>query len=195
MRKGNILPTGLILFGILLGGATTTRALYYAPQEEMPVSPGVSFVDGNSVPKHLSIPQINLEAEIEPVGITKKGNMSTPKKIYDTGWYKYGPKPGSAGSAVIDGHVDNGFGTAGVFANLKNLRAGDDIYVLNEQDERQHFKIYKIESYNYKNVPLDEIFNRKDGNYLNLITCDGDWIPDEQTSERRIVVYSKIVRD
>ncbi|HEY0220935.1 MAG TPA: class F sortase, partial [Candidatus Paceibacterota bacterium] len=133
------------------------------------------------------------DAEVEEVGITFKGNMSTPKNIGNTGWYKYGTVPGELGSSVIDGHVDNGFNLPGVFANLKNLNIGDDVYVKTSENENLHFVVVDKKIYPYKEVPLEEVFNKNDAPRLNLITCEGDWIDAEQTDENRLVVYTRLV--
>src|SRR5579871_2731623 len=71
-----------------------------APQK----ATGASYVGGPV----LTIPSINVNAPIVPVGFTVDGNMATPDRLSDVGWYEYGTPIGDAGSAVIAGHVDNG---------------------------------------------------------------------------------------
>ena len=196
--KNRISSILLICFGLIIMGVTSVKALYYDPQEEIPLEMvGVSFssddVNQNRHPKQIIIPRIGVEANIEEVGITYKGNMSTPKKVSNTGWYKYGTIPGYIGSAVVDGHVDNGLGLPGVFNDLKNLYIGDDVYIVTKQGDKLHFKVTSVKSYHYDKVPKDTLFNKSDGAYLNLITCDGKWLPEKGTAERRIVVYTKLV--
>jgi sortase A len=159
-------------------------------QESLEVSKAKT---SQGLPVRIQIPKINIDTKIEQVGITYKGNMSTPKIISETGWYKYGTPPGSLGSAVIDGHVDNGFNLHGVFYNLKDLKVGDDVYVKTNKDFDLHFVVEKIAVYPYKEVPLEELFNKKDTARLNLITCQGEWIPEEETDTDRLIVYTKLV--
>ncbi len=50
--------------------------------------------------------------------------MEIPADDHITGWYEPGYEPGSAGSAVIAGHVDSKKGPA-VFFYLTDLEEGD----------------------------------------------------------------------
>jgi len=135
----------------------------------------------------LTIPSLNINTKIQNVGITRRGNMSTPNNYVDVGLYKYGPTPGEKGSAVIAGHVDNGIGTKAVFGNLKNIKEGDQIYVEMEKGTKIQFVVVSISTYDF-DAPTNEIFNQNDNSYLKLITCGGTWIPDLRTHDKRIVI-------
>jgi sortase A len=197
MNRNKIIGLCLLLVGFMIIVTVLTHLTFYYPEKEMPVEKtGISFVQASTTyPTRISIPKINLDTEVESVGLTYSGNMSTPKKLMNTGWYKYGTVPGNKGSAVIDGHVDNGLGLAAVFKNLKQLAIGDDVYVKNNLNQELHFRVIDTQIYYYKDVPLTLMFNRDDGpSYLNLITCDGNWIPEEKTDDHRLVVYTKLVQ-
>ncbi len=180
-------------FGLLT--RTLVHGFYYAPEKEMAPPQPSFFLATSSLPVKISIPKINLEADVEQVGITFKGNMSTPKLVNNTGWYRYGTIPGEKGSAVIDGHVDNGFGLPGVFTNLKELAIGDEIFIYTESGSRLRFEVIGIETYFYTDVPREILFNKNDDAYLNLITCDGAWLPEKETAEYRLVVYTRFTPD
>ncbi len=193
MQK-KVIGISIAILGIIIGTVTVIRSTYYSPQEETPVAQTAQSVSFSvSHPIQIIIPKINVNAVVEEVGITFKGNMSTPKKFADTGWYKYGTVPGELGSAVIDGHVDNGLGIPAVFINLKKLVPGDIVYVQAKNGRKLKFKVFDIQNYYYKDVPLEILFNRNGDRYLNLITCDGNWIPAEKTDDHRIVVYTKLI--
>ncbi len=195
VNRRNITGILFTIFGLALGVVTTTHALYYNPPKEMPITDkGIYFsVSAVSLPKKLYMPQIGLETDIEAVGITFNGNMSTPKKLLNAGWYKYGTRPGDIGSAVIDGHVDNGFNLSGIFKDLKKMQIGSDVFVETETGQKLHFKVIDVKNYYYKNVPMEDIVHKTGAAYLNLITCDGEWLPEAKTSDRRVVVYTKLV--
>src|SRR6185503_17165796 len=108
-------------------------------------------------------------------------NMGTPSNFTDVAWYKYGTVPGQVGSAVIDGHVDNGLALAGVFKHLTDIKNGADVYVITKEGTKIHFVVQDIQSYPYKSVPTTLLFNQKDRARLNLVTCAGTWVPGDKT--------------
>ncbi len=202
-RKNILLGIGFVISGSLIFMATAIHALYYSPEEESPIvfstlSKNESLGKEKNISNvtRLVIPSIGINAKIDEVGFSLKGNMMVPDNFTDVGLYKYGPTPGTRGSAVIDGHVDNGMGFPAVFANLKNIPLGASIYVYTEESEAPlHFKVTDKKSYFYTDAPLTTIFNRSDAARLNLITCDGEWVSESQTNDHRLVVYTELVTD
>lgn len=143
-------------------------------------------------PVRLIIPAIGVNAPIESVGILPNGNMATPiQDPWDNaGWYDLGPRPGQAGSAVIDGHLDRPGDAPAIFWRLRDLRSGDKVIVVDAQGETLLFYVTRVASYPAQNIPIQEIFGNNTGFYLNLITCAGDWIPNQHQTTLRLVVYS-----
>lgn len=181
-----------------LFGATLVRALWYAPDSdvEVPAPNARSQIDSvaqSDQPARLHIPSIDVDADIQYVGLGATGNMAVPTNYSDVGWYRFGTVPGRSGSAVMDGHVDNGLGFSGVFKNLSKLREGESVYVETKGGKRLRFVITDVETYGYKEVPSDLVFNRADTKRLNLITCGGSWLKSEETYDERIVVYTVLV--
>ena len=204
MRKNKktifILISSLILLGIFV--VFITQKVYYAPNDEIVISKDfenkiinddvlitkTSIKSIQTFNSHLTIPSLLINAKIQDVGITSKGNISTPNNFFDVGLYKYGPLPGGKGIALIDGHVNNGFGLNAVFGNLKNIKIGDDVYVEIEKDVKIHFIVTAVDVYNY-NAPTKNIFETTDDkSYLKLITCSGTWMPSLHTHDKRFVV-------
>jgi sortase (surface protein transpeptidase) len=171
--------------------STLVHAAFYSPPEEeiTPARVGVTTTNNTSpqspnTPTRLLIPSIDVDANVQRVGIGKSGNMAVPSNFTDVAWYRYGPTPGQPGSAVIDGHVDNGFGLDAVFKHIAELTSGDDIYIVKKDNTRVHFVIQSIQTYAADEVPLDLLFNRTDQARLNLITCAGTWIRDSKNVRR-----------
>lgn len=188
-----VLVTALGIFTV-----TGLRAVVYAPDTEISVAGGSAppsapvTIPPSEFPIRLRVPSIGINAAVQQVGINTKGNMSAPSNYSDVGWYKYGTLPGNMGSAVIDGHVDNGLGFAGVFKRLRDVKVGDDIYVETSGGRELHFVVSSIETYPYLEVPLETLFTRSDLPRLNLITCDGVWLPTGKTYDKRLVVYTTL---
>jgi len=144
---------------------------------------------------HLIIPAIGVNAPIEPVGVLSDGDMAVPtQKPWDgVGWYQYGPYPGAQGSAVIDGHLDRPGGSPAVFWKLRNLHIGDIIMVVNPGEKPLHFRVMNMKYYAANNAPLRTIFGNMAGTFLNLITCAGQWIPNQHQTTLRLVIYTALV--
>lgn len=166
----------------------------YTPNNEIPASSPLVYAaekqtsqNTNNNNIELSIPKLSINAKVQEVGITWKGNVAAPNNFSDAGWYKYGPFPGQSGTAIIDGHVDNGLGLPAVFSNLKNIQPGDNIYVKTSKDETLTFIVQDLNTYDY-NSPTDNIFIKSDTPRLILITCAGSWVPELKTHNKRLVV-------
>lgn len=198
MKKSRLfIPVILILAGLGIIAFVLVHGFYYAPDSEIRLPIGAASKMASRIPgthpKELQIPSIKVDAKVQEVGITYKGNMGVPNNYTDVGWYKYGTLPGQIGSAVIDGHVDNGFALPGVFKNLGNVQKGDSIYVIDQDGKKERFVVTDISIYGYKDDTSD-IFNRSGGAWLRLITCTGNWIPSAQTDDHRVVVTAQLTR-
>jgi sortase (surface protein transpeptidase) len=147
-----------------------------------------------SQPVRLSVPTIGINAPIEQVGTLPSGDMATPTQNpwVDAGWYSDGPRPGDRGSAVIDGHLDRPGGFPAVFWYLGNIHVGDAVFVTEKDGTQLRFHVTRIASYPPQEAPLQDIFGNRSGRYLNLITCAGDWIPDQHQTTQRLVVYTTL---
>lgn len=149
------------------------------------ITSNVSF----GLPVRLIIPAINVNASIQQVGITSKGEMEVPSNSVDVGWFKFGERPGEKGSAVIAGHFDGKNGEAGVFTDLDKLKEGDKVYI--EDDKGISIAFVVQESRTYDPGYADDVFSSSDGVYLNLITCDGVWDGVKKSYSKRLVVFTE----
>jgi sortase (surface protein transpeptidase) len=145
-------------------------------------------------PMHLSIPAISVDAEIEAVGVMASGDLDTPQRRpwTNVGWYSAGPMPGEPGSAVMDGHLDRPGAFPAVFWHLRDIQVGNDIEVKMFSGKTLHFYVTQTEYYTPQHAPLEAIFGDGGGRYLNLITCAGDWMPDQHQTTERLVVFATL---
>ena len=171
---------------------TGVHALYFAPDISYAPPNAPVVAASSSDPVRLIIPSLHINAAVQYVGVKADGSMGTPNNFTDVAWYKYGTTPGQLGSAVIDGHVDNGLGLDGVFKHLQDIQVGADIFVQEKDGQQLHFKVIDIETYPYKNVPLQTVFAQTDAARLNLVTCEGVWVPNGKTYDHRLVVYTEL---
>lgn len=143
-------------------------------------------------PLRLTIPAINVNAGIQHVGITPKGEMGVPSNTLDVGWFDLGPRPGERGNAVIAGHLDGEHGAAGVFTNLDKLKEGDKLYIEDGTGTSIAFVVRERRIYNPGYA--DEVFSQSDSVHLNLITCGGAWDGVIKSYSKRLVVFADITQ-
>ena len=148
---------------------------------------------GNS-PATLVIPKISLRAHVQQVGLTSKGNMASPNNFFDVGWYKSGPPIGEKGTAVVDGHLDDGLGLPAVFWRLSEVNYGDEIDVITKDGHNLRFVVSGLNTYDYNDKSAAiQIFSQADEPTLRLITCDGSWVKDDKTYNKRLVVTANLM--
>jgi sortase (surface protein transpeptidase) len=140
----------------------------------------------------LAIPSIQVNAPIEPVAVAANGTMAMPQEHPwdDVGWYQAGARPGALGSAVIAGHLDRPGGSPAVFWNLRAIKIGVEIQIKDVRGDTNSFRVIRVTTYPPDRAPIFQIFNDASGKYLNLITCAGDWEPEEHQTSLRLVVYA-----
>jgi LPXTG-site transpeptidase (sortase) family protein len=144
------------------------------------------------VPVQLEIPKIGVTAPIVSVGtVPGTGELDAPADPKVVGWFLGGPKPGEPGNALLTGHLDYRTGDLGVFWKLKELQAGDPIYVKTDQ-ERLEFATETTTVYDRDKAPVDRILGFQIGRVITIITCEGQFIrnsngPGGDYTQRRIV--------
>ena len=142
-------------------------------------------------PIRLMIPRLGLSAAVERVGLTPSGAMAAPKSPTTVAWYKYGPRPGDSGNAVIAGHSGYRNGATAAFDDLPRLRAGDLVLVRDANGVLARFIVRGSRTFDRRAKP-GGVF--EDGSttapHLNLVTCTGAWNAAAGTHADRLVVYT-----
>lgn len=187
---------GVVAVSAIIFITTLVHATFYAPETEVAPPPSLAAaaaeVPSAVKPARLQIPALGIDAKVQMAGINAQGNMMAPSNFTDVAWYKYGTVPGHTGSAVIDGHVDNGLSLAGVFKHLGDIKLGDDVYVVDQNGAQLHFRVVDIKIYPYTADISSDLFGKTDAARLNLITCTGTWVSGQRTYNERLVVYTEL---
>ncbi|WP_237146570.1 class F sortase [Planococcus halocryophilus] len=144
-------------------------------------------------PSSLTIPAIDVEAQVQHLGVTENGEMAVPNNIEDVSWFSPGYEPGENGRSVIAGHVDGVDGPA-IFWDLAKLQPGDEV-VIQGEEKTLTFKIHTMES-----VPLDladvtKVFGYTSSPELVMITCSGTYDFERGTREERLIVYASLIEE
>ncbi|MDP2651926.1 MAG: class F sortase [bacterium] len=168
--------------------------LYRAPQS--PIQNGLLPLLGQKrdatvrLPIRLKIPQINIDAAIEYVGVASDGTMDVPKGPNDVAWFELGPRPGEQGSAVIAGHYGWKNNIPAAFDAVSTLQKGNKIYVEDDTGVTIVFVVRETRLFDPK-ADASSIFESSDGKaHLNLITCEGVWDAVSKSYSKRLVVFT-----
>jgi LPXTG-site transpeptidase (sortase) family protein len=146
-----------------------------------------------SVPVSIRIPAIGVSAPVERIGRNANGSVQVPPLDNHNlvGWYKYGATPGQRGAAVILGHVDSITGIS-VFYDLKDLRAGQKVYVTLADGKVATFAVDGVQKVAKSAFPTASVYGKSSFPSLRLITCGGYF--DEATGHYldNIIVYAHL---
>ncbi|MEU6012735.1 class F sortase [Streptomyces sp. NPDC047515] len=140
------------------------------PQPGSPVAEPL----GPSSPVRLRIPSIRVDAPMMRLGLGADGSLDVPPagNRNVVGWYRDGTPPGSRGSAIIAGHVDNAQGRS-VFYDLGALQKGSKVEVVRQDGRTAVFSLDAIEVYKSRNFPDERVYGASPYASLRLITCGG----------------------
>ncbi|NND02633.1 MAG: class F sortase [Acidimicrobiia bacterium] len=171
-------------------GAPATTTTTVTPSLRFTVSES-TLVPVAPAPIGLTIRGIDVDAPVKPFGVDRRsGEMDVPTNVRDVAWYRFGPSPGQAGSAVLAAHVDLSSQGAGVFFNLRDLEPGEIVEVAYEDGSRQPFRVEARVRYDKAEIPLDVIFATDGPPVLTLITCGGGFNPSIESYDSNVVVYA-----
>lgn len=192
----NVLVVFIVLGAISIFASTYFHAGISSPEDEsQPASPAVAQQlqsQSSKLPSRLVIPSIGVNAKVQYVGVSKHGTMAVPTNYTDVGWYKLGAIPGHTGTAVMDGHLDNGFGRPGVFKKLQDLNPGDDVMIVDKSGNTLHFKVTGSQLLDSSAKNTELVFSSNSQNAgLNLITCEGTWNAKKMAYSQRRIVFTK----
>jgi len=141
-------------------------------------------------PVRLRIESLEIDAPIDAHGVDSQGRMDVPDNVTNVGWYRFGPTPGEAGSAVLAAHVDLAGPGRGLFFDLDRLEEGDRIQVVLSDERTLEFEVTAQTTYLKSELPLDLIFSREGSPVLTLVTCGGGFSRSARSYDSNVVVYA-----
>ena len=154
----------------------------------------------SSYPRFLSIDSLGVKnSRVFAMGVKETGELDTPPNIFDTGWHQDSALPGEGGGALLmDGH--NGGPTRdGVFKQLPSLKIGSDIVIERGDGHKFIYRAKRVEVVSLESLnsggmsKLTKSINQNTQG-LNIISCTGNWIPAQQTYDKRVVVQAELIK-
>jgi sortase (surface protein transpeptidase) len=144
-----------------------------------------------AAPSRISIPTLDVRAQVVPVGRAGDGSIAVPAQdpVHTAGWYQYGASPGQPGTAVIVGHVDTKT-EAAVFAHLVDLSRGDRIEITGPGSHRTTFAVDSVSRTPKTDFPAATVFAAAAKPRLVLVTCGGAWVGGDVGYADNVIVYA-----
>ena len=129
-----------------------------------------------------------IDSAVRPVGVSPDGQMALPPSPEVLGWYRFGPAPGAGtGSVVLAGHLDSKRYGLGPLVGLREVDAGDGVRVTRSDGTAKRYTVLEVRRYDRQALP-EEIFARTGPERLRIITCGGEYLPDEGGYQQNLVV-------
>lgn len=144
-------------------------------------------------PVRITIPHIDVVADVLPVGLDANSAMEVPADIRDVGWYApTAPLTLESGSTVLVGHRDGRRDPNGVFRNLEDLEQGRTIKVLDSAGVPHEFRVESVTALPDAEFTdrARELFLSEGVSRLVLLTCGGEYVRDEGGYQSTIVVVA-----
>lgn len=162
----------------------TTSLAAGTTRQDRPAPDGVA-------PVRVRIPAIDVDADVDDMGLNHDGSIEVPEEFADTGWWSYSPRPGRVGASAILGHVDSRTGPA-VFFRLHELEPGDEIHVDGEDGRSVTFVVRELEQYPKEEFPSEKVFGATSTPTLRLITCGGAFDSNAGSYLDNLVAYAEL---
>ncbi|QSB15351.1 class F sortase [Natronosporangium hydrolyticum] len=140
-------------------------------------------------PTRLRIPPLGVESELLHLGVRPDGTAEVPADPALASWYREGGRPEDPLPTVLLGHVDSVDGP-GVFGRLPELNDGDRIEVIDEQGIVHAYAVTGIQVHPKDSFPTFEVFGSVGRDALRLVTCTGDFDPDESSYDDNLIVFA-----
>lgn len=172
-------------------GAASTGSLADLVSELPPAPVGFPEVELESPrPVGLTIDAIGIAgASVIEVGVEPNGDMEVPPASR-VGWYRYGPTPGSDGSAILAAHIAYD-GENGVFVDLAALDEETEVEVVYDDGSTDRFIVESNQRFDKEALPEDLVFARSGPSRLILITCGGRFDSEAGSYEDNVVVVAR----
>lgn len=203
-RRRQRVPLGALAVVMLLVGVFATGlGLHHLTGARLPElftvkerQPGGQQADAlpPSPPTKITIPALELQANVHTVGLTIDGEIEVPpmERHHEAGWFNRSPTPGELGPAIIVGHVDSRSGPS-VFHGLKKLRRGDTIEITRQDGSEVVFVVDSVERFNKRALPNDRVYGDYSSPNLRLITCGGQWVGGNTGYEDNVIVFASLL--
>jgi hypothetical protein len=129
-----------------------------------------------------------IDSAVRPVGVTPDGQMALPDTPEVLGWDRFAPAPGAGtGSVVLAGHLDSVRYGLGPLVGLREVEVGDGARVTRSDGTVEDYTVVDVRRFERSALP-EELFARTGPERLRIITCGGEYVPDQGGYQQNLVV-------
>jgi len=139
------------------------------------------------VPVRVSIPDLEIDAPVRPVGASPAGIDVPP--VDKAGWFDGGPRPGEPGRTILVGHVDSYEGPA-IFATLATAATGQSVRVTDAEGSDHLYRVDGKVSVPKSDFPATRVYAATTDSTLALITCGGPFDRSTGHYENSVIVFA-----
>ncbi|MFE6271266.1 class F sortase [Streptomyces goshikiensis] len=146
---------------------------------------------GAAPPARVDVPSIGIQAPVVSRGLDKDGAIDPPP--YDrpgtVGWWGGGAQPGTAGTALLVGHVDTASKPA-VFYGLSSAKPGDSVRVVRADGTVAEFTVEDVQVYERAGFDPHKAYGPRVAGRaeLRLVTCGGTYDKAAKQYSANVVV-------
>ncbi|MFZ3470584.1 class F sortase [Streptomyces sp. 4.24] len=172
----------VLVLGLWLWGREITGVSIPLPgQAGGPAAPGLPAAHtplGPAAPARVDVPSMGVQAPVITRDLDAQGAIEPPP--YDNpgtvGWWRGGAQPGTAGTALLVGHVDTQSKPA-VFYGLSSAKPGDKVRVVRADGSIAEFTIEDVRVHERAGFDPAKAYGPKVRGRaeLRLVTCGGSY--------------------
>ena len=141
-------------------------------------------------PTRVVLARLGIDAPVDAVGVDATGALAVPPSNVVAAWYRVGPAPGEAGSAVVAAHVDYHH-RPGPFFRLREAVAGDLVDVTAADGSVRRFAVTSVRRAAKADLTASGAFRATGSPVLTLVTCGGDFRPAVGSYADNVVVEAR----
>lgn len=175
------------------GPAVSAQSRVVVPRpDEVPIVTATSGAIREVPPVSLDYPSLGIDMPVVPTGVTEDGQMEIPGDAATAGWYRHGKAPADAvGHTVIAAHNGSPDTPVGPLNAIGDSRTGDEIRVADRAGHEYTYRVISVEHVNKNDLNLEPYFSRDAAPRLVLVTCGGEWVPEQNTYSDNVVVIAE----
>jgi hypothetical protein len=142
-------------------------------------------------PERVELDSVGVRAQVVERGLDERGGVDPPPVAspHLVGWYGGGPEPGTAGAALLVGHLDTDSAPA-VFYRLSRVKPGERVRVVRDDRSVAEFTVEAVEVFTKDRFDPKRVYGprKQDRAELRLITCGGSYDAERHAYTANVVV-------